>query len=229
MKTIAKISAFLPLAVTLVWLQFLPDRVPVHYNLAGAADRWGSKWELLAGAGAALGLAAVLSLTGWLLRRSAGADQQKRAYAESNGKVVRIVAVGVCLLFTVLQIVFLSNAGRGTAAETERLQVPAQKITAAAMGVLLIVLGNYMPKAKMNSAVGLRCAWSMYNDVTWQKSNRFGGRAMMAAGLVTVAAVLLAPEGWAMPILLGALAVATIASLIYAKKVYNEETQMANE
>ena len=86
-----------------------------------------------------------------------------------------------------------------------------------------------MPKAKKNSAVGLRCAWSMYNDVTWQKSNRFGGRAMMAAGLVTVAAVLLAPEGWAMPILLGALAVATIASLIYAKKVYNEETQMANE
>ena len=223
MKTLAKLTAFLPLAVTLVWLQFLPERVPVHYDLAGTADRWGSKWELLIGAGAALVLAAVLSLTGWLLRRKAGADEQKRAYAESNGKVVRIVALGVCLLFTALQIFFLVNAGRGADAETDTIQAPMLKLTAAAIGVLLIVIGNFMPKARRNSALGFRCAWSMYNDETWRKSNRFGGRALMAAGLATVIAVLPAPESWAIPILMVLLCVASVATMICARKVYREE------
>ena len=47
MKLLSKISAFLPLAVTLIWLQFLPDRVPLHYDASGNIDRWGSKWENL--------------------------------------------------------------------------------------------------------------------------------------------------------------------------------------
>ena len=33
--------------MVLTALLFLPDSIPVHYNAAGAADRWGSKYEML--------------------------------------------------------------------------------------------------------------------------------------------------------------------------------------
>ena len=41
------ILATLPLAVTACVFQFLPDKIPAHYNFAGEIDRWGSKYENL--------------------------------------------------------------------------------------------------------------------------------------------------------------------------------------
>ena len=54
------------------------------------------------------------------------------------------------------------------------------------MGILFIFLGNVLPKTKLNGTIGLRCTYSMYNDVTWSKSNRFGGFALVIVGVLTV-------------------------------------------
>ncbi|MCQ2520810.1 MAG: SdpI family protein [Lachnospiraceae bacterium] len=53
-----------------------------------------------------------------------------------------------------------------------------------------------MTKTKKNVAVGVRTTWSMYNDNTWRKSNRFGAISLM---------------------------VAVVIVLIYSKKVYQQE------
>ncbi len=230
MKLLAKLSAFVPLAVSLVWLQFLPDRVPLHYNFAGEIDRWGSKWELLLLPGIVVLFAAGFSLAGLLLRRKAGTDEKARAHAESNCRILRIVLLGSVLLFTVLQAVLLLGAGRGAAEDgAKTAEVPFLKITAIGLAFLFILMGNLMPKSRMNSSVGFRCGWSMYNENTWRRSNRFGGWALTAAGLVTIPAALLAPEPWPLPICLGALLAALVASLVYAKKVYREEKGINNE
>lgn len=228
MKLLAKISALLPLALTLVWLQFLPDRVPLHYNFAGEIDRWGSKWEYLLLPGIALLFAACFSLAGLLMRRQAGTDEKALAHVETNCKLLRVVLAGSVLLFTVLQAVLLLSAGRAAAEGAQTAPLPYLRMTALALSFLLIVLGNLMPKSRRNSFVGLRCAWTEYNDLTWQKGNRFGGWALAAAGLFTIPAALLTPEPWPIAVLLGALHTATAASLVYARQVYREE-KMKNE
>ena len=38
---------FLPLAMALVSLPFLPDQIPAHYDGAGLVTRWGSPFEVL--------------------------------------------------------------------------------------------------------------------------------------------------------------------------------------
>ena len=43
-----------------------------------------------------------------------------------------------------------------------------------------------MTKAKRNTVVGFRTAWSMYNDNTWRKSNRFGAISIVVAGVLTI-------------------------------------------
>ena len=225
MKTISKLSAFLPLSLTLIWLQFLPDRVPLHYNFAGEIDRWGSKWEYLLLPGIALLFAACLSLAGLLMRRQAGTDEKALAHVETNCKLLCVVLAGSLLFFTVLQAVLLLSAGKAAAEGAQTAPLPFLRMTALALSFLLIVLGNLMPKSRRNSFVGLRCAWTEYNDLTWQKGNRFGGWALATAGLVTIPAALLTPEPWPIVALLAALLAATIASLIYARKVYQEEKQ----
>ncbi len=226
MKTAAKITACLPLAMTLIWLQFLPDRVPLHYNFAGEIDRWGSKWELLLLPGITLLFAAGFSLAGLLMRRRAGTDEKALAHAGSNRKLLRGVLLASALLFTVLQAVLLLGAGKAAADGTKTAPVPFLRITALGLAFLFIVLGNLMPRSRLNSTVGLRCGWSMYNETTWRRSNRFGGWALVAAGLVSIPAALLVPEPWPIVVLLGALLAASVASLVYARKVYREETRL---
>ena len=34
-----------PILTAVVGVQFLPDQIPVHYNVAGEIDRWGSRYE----------------------------------------------------------------------------------------------------------------------------------------------------------------------------------------
>ena len=43
-----------------------------------------------------------------------------------------------------------------------------------------------MPKTKKNPVVGVRVKWSMYNDTTWMRSNRFGAVALMITGVLIV-------------------------------------------
>ena len=38
---------FLPLIVSMIAVIFLPDLIPVHYNIKNEIDRWGSKYEIL--------------------------------------------------------------------------------------------------------------------------------------------------------------------------------------
>jgi len=54
------------------------------------------------------------------------------------------------------------------------------------IGTLLIILGNYMPKARVNALYGLRTKWSMANDHVWQKSQRFGGFSSVICGIVLI-------------------------------------------
>ena len=45
--TISILLTALSLILPLAALLFLPDTIPAHYNAAGVADRWGSKYEVL--------------------------------------------------------------------------------------------------------------------------------------------------------------------------------------
>ena len=53
-------------------------------------------------------------------------------------------------------------------------------------GIFMIVIGSLMPKLGMNSVIGLRTQWSMKNETTWEKSQRFGGISYIIGGAVIV-------------------------------------------
>ena len=54
------------------------------------------------------------------------------------------------------------------------------------LGVAMIILGNIMPKLRMNSVVGLRSVWSMKNETAWKKSQRFGGISFIVSGIIII-------------------------------------------
>ena len=98
------------------------------------------------------------------------------------------------------------------------------KITAIALGVVFIVLGNFMPKTRSNSTIGARTKWSMYNDNTWRKSNRFGAVALMVAGVLTiVTAVFVKSSVGEVLAAVVYIILAAVITTVYSHRVYVQE------
>lgn len=218
------ISVF-ALVLTAVVLQFMPDSVPMHYDLAGNIDRWGSKYENLLFPVIILFLSLHWHVFIAHFEKKAGkaSAEKDRAEALSNAKVLNIVGVSMAAVFTVMQGYYLFSAY--AAAKTNAAQAPMDigKLSCILIGVLLIVLGNFLPKTKKNRIAGIRVSWSMYNDITWRKSNCFGAVAIMIAGLLTILTAAFVRSSAALVLLIVYILIATSITLIYSYKVYKEE------
>ncbi|HZZ66636.1 MAG TPA: SdpI family protein [Phenylobacterium sp.] len=55
-----------------------------------------------------------------------------------------------------------------------------------ATGVLLLVIGNYLGKARQNLFIGLKTPWTLANATVWDKTQRFTGRGLVMGGLALV-------------------------------------------
>ena len=169
--------------VAAVFFMLVPDTVPVHYNAAGEADRMGSKYEYIAFPCIAAAAGAIFLL---LAKR---ARAGKREGYELTEKIFLASAIGEALLFNGMGGFFL----RGAASYTEGAAAPVMpavdwmRAASLLIGVLLIILGNAMPKARKNALYGVRTVWSMSGDEIWRKSQRFGGFATVVAGALLLA------------------------------------------
>lgn len=204
MKKYKRILFFLHvlgLTAMAVLMALLPGEIPMHYNAMGEADRIGSKYEMLL-----FPLIAVIASTVFAL-----------AGRKKNGKVLLLTSAVLAGAVYALGIVF------GAAALRSGHQVNVYRLTSVLVGVLIIVLGNAMPKAERNALFGLRTEWSMYNDEVWRKSQRYGGAAMMLAGAAMLLGALIF-DGWINFIVMSAAVLAaTIAGAKASKRFYDEE------
>ena len=116
------------------------------------------------------------------------------------------------------------GAVTAAASEATQMTVDIGKISIIMLGLIFIILGNFMTKTRINSTVGFRVNWSMYNDNTWRKSNRFGAYGLMIAGIFTIIiAVILKNSFIAAMASVGAVILTALITLVYAHKVYVSE------
>ena len=210
-KIVYFILMFLPLVATLVLLPLFPEQIPAHYGADGLVTRWGSKWELIILPAATLLMAGFFPLVAKLVRAA-------EPGGKNNEKVLLISGCATLLLFNVMTGYFLYTAYYQLENLSE-FPVDINRIVFVALGIVLIIVGNVMPKARMNSLCGLRTPWSMKNEVTWKKSQRFGGISFVVAGAVMVVVSLLTHGwicfAWAMGILLSV----AVVDVIYTYRV----------
>ena len=52
------------------------------------------------------------------------------------------------------------------------------------MGIIMIVIGNYLPKTRRNYTIGIRLPWTLENDENWSKTHRLAGKVWVLGGLL---------------------------------------------
>ena len=178
----------------------LPERVATHWGLDGEPDGWSSPLGAV--------LFAPLLVAGlWaFFRVLPRIDPRGRNYA-------RFPAAYHVTVNATLSIVAVMHAA--TLAIALGWPISMTRFVCVALGLMLMVIGNVMPRARPNFFVGVRTPWTLSSDRVWERTHRVAGYLFVAAGAVTLLAATL-PSRWAVPVLLAAVSTAALSSVVYS-------------
>ena len=205
----------LPILIGIALWNQLPDRIPTHFGIDGAADGWGSKGFAVFGIPA---MWLTFQLIIWGVTRL---DKQNRGH---NEKVLNLVG----LIFPAMSIVFAVII-YGRAMDVE---LNLSSFLFPLLGLFFIAMGNWLPKIKQNATLGIKIKWTLYNEENWNKTHRFAGFVWVIGGIL-FCLIGFVPEEMLvvlLPLQLILLAVVpTIYSWALAKKQQKEGTYTESE
>lgn len=206
-------TALIPTAAVLIAIQFLPDKVPAHYDFDMNITRWGSKYELFLTSSVSLFMAVFM----YAMSRYAA----KQENGESNQKVILISGIIINLFFTGMTVFSLVLDFRATEGSEVSSEI-SMKLIFICMELTIAAAGNFIPKCKLNSVVGLRTSWSIANEDVWFKCQRFGGILFVLCGIsIAVLSAVLERNIEIMAAVGSVAAVMVIASIVGSKVIYD--------
>lgn len=201
LKTAKLVSlfAFAATAGLSLWARgHLPD-VPMvtHYDLQGRANGTMPRdMALLFGPALVLGLAL---LTQWVLPavmpKNAALERSRLPYGAATGACVVFVA----MIHTVLILTALGYS------------LNIFSIILSGIGILFVIIGNYLPKTRFNYVLGVRNPWTLSDERVWDKTHRVAGPLFMCLGLGLFVDAFWVPQAWQMTAMMaGVLAVGVL-------------------
>ncbi len=207
-KIILWILTLLPLAVTLAALPFLPDQIPAHYDFNNQVTRWGSKYETLVFPALTLASSLIMLILVKFYSKTEENGTNNVQVCLTAGILSALVFDGMTVYFLYVDFCQLENLTLAP--------VDINQVVFGLLAVFMIVIGNVMPKVRMNSMLGLRTVWSMKNETTWKKSQRFGGLSFIIGGTAMLLACLFARGLACLMWSTGILMVIVIADVAYS-------------
>jgi len=147
----------------------MPDVVPTHFNFAGEADSWGSKWVY-----AFFGAVPLIVLTVYEFVRRRHADHPNHKMEEKLVPVIALVFVPMMWMLIPMQ------------AEATRLSPAFMCIITGVLGALFVFMGNYMGKISHNRHLGLRVYWTLKSETVWNKTHRLQGFTAVGGGVLLI-------------------------------------------
>lgn len=101
----------------------------------------------------------------------------------------------------------------------------ASLIMDCGLGLLFLIMGNYMPKFRQNGVIGIRVKWTLENEENWAMTHRFAGKCLMIAGCCCILFAFL-PLGMAGDLLcMAAILIAVLIPGIYSWRYYKRQLQ----
>ena len=197
----------LPMALGLYFYKELPDQMPIHWNTAGEVDGYAPK--TLAVFGFPVFFAALELLMFFVILN----DPKK----QNQSEIMR--QLGFWSLPFVGMIVYPMTIFSGIG-----YNLPVTTIAMLLCGVIFIVVGNYMPKAKQNYTVGIKLPWTLHDTENWNKTHRLAGFLWVIGGILFLVAAFL-PGGAILTVAIAVVMVLipTVYSyLLYRKKQKSE-------
>lgn len=92
------------------------------------------------------------------------------------------------------------------------------------LGLLFIILGNYMPKIRRNHTLGFKVKWTLQSEENWNATHRFCGKVMTCGGILVIFTLFL-PAVIMFISTMTILLTSVVITLIYSYNYYKKELQ----
>lgn len=202
------IIALIPILVVIYFYPNLPERIPGHYNFKGEVDRYDPKWTAFITA--ALGL--IIYGVMLFIRKY---DPKGRISA--MGSKFDNLALWMTILFSMLSLLIIGSAVSKISSENMFTSLNLF------IGILFLILGNYMTSMKPNYFIGIRTPWTLESEEVWKKTHVLAGRLFFISGLILVILCFLPfSAGWKNKAFLGLVIVSSVIPLAYSFFVYKK-------
>ena len=149
----------------------LPESIPIHWNFAGEVDGYGNKF---------IGtfMVPLIMIALWLaMIYLPKIDPKKENYNKFDKSYKLFQSILLTFFFIMQIIVVLSAMG---------YNISINRLMPIVLGVLMILIGNYIPKAKSNFFYGIKTPWTLSSEVSWRKTHRLGGKLFVLSGLISI-------------------------------------------
>lgn len=201
------------LVAFLCLLPAMPDQLPSHWGITGAVDQWSSKESQIVLAALPLAMLALFLVIPRIDPKGRNFDRFAGIYRTFTAAIV-VFMVGMTWMGPLTAWGLLSSE-KGL----------VSTFVLGFLGLLLIGLGNYLPRIKPNYTFGIRTPWTIANEEVWRRTHRMSGPLFVVAGIATLVAAFVALTAPAVSFaimlvaVLGATAIAGVYSYLVWKKL----------
>jgi uncharacterized membrane protein len=146
----------------------LPAQLPIHWGLDGEINGWMAKpWGAFLTPLTSAVVVALCVLVPSMSPSGYSMDRFQRIYPT-------LVAAVAGLLLSVTLLLLMAALGTRIAIARHVLSL---------LGVLFLVIGNYLGKLTRNFFVGIRTPWTLASDIVWERTHRLAAPLFVIGGL----------------------------------------------
>nr|WP_240187079.1 SdpI family protein [Streptococcus lutetiensis] len=157
----------LPALIGAFFWKALPEQVPTHFGIDGQADGYSSKLFTLLAFPILFVLFQIIALTSL---------EKESVKVTVPAKMRKLYAWIIPALSLIVQGSIYANAlGWVKSSPT---------LVTAFLGIIFVIIGNYLPKTHRNHTIGIRIPWTLSDDKNWHKTHRMAGKLWVLGGLI---------------------------------------------
>lgn len=163
---ISSILILLPCLFGIIFWDKLPEQMAIHWSADGNADGFSGPLTVV------LILPLILLAFQWLCIFITLKDPKNQGQTKAFGIVFWIVPF---ISLFANAIIYSSAFGK---------DFNINFIMPVFLGLMFVILGNYMPKFRQNYTMGIKIKWTLQNEENWNATHRFCAKLWVIGGLL---------------------------------------------
>ena len=176
---LSTVVCLIPIIVGIILYSRLPAQIPIHWDADGNVNGTAGKFV------GVIVLPGILVLVNAAMPFILSMDPRY----QNIGEKLKIVLQWLIPLVSVICSGATLTAALG-------MNLPVQVIAPMFVGLIVLILGNYLPQTQQNYSVGLKFPWTLHSAANWDATHRIAGIIWIICGLLMIATSLIPGLKW---------------------------------
>lgn len=198
---VTTLITLVPMLIGCILWERLPDQIATHFGADNMANDWSSKTFTV------FGIPAFLAVLHLVCLFAVSADPKSQGMGrKAFGLMFWIIPSISLFMETIIYAIALGA------------DLDIGLFVRMFFGILFIILGNILPKARQNHSFGFRVPWTLEDEENWRRTHRIGGCCLVIAGVIILETAYMQDLWIFVAMLVASFFIPTIYSYLYYKK-----------